>query len=351
MKTLADNVEFTQWLPELRRAVMSVRPDYFGLPPERRLRYRLDMPDEDRQAIVAALLRAHGHADADETARREPRHDVPVELKNRINEWLQPLVGIGEDAFSLNESFEAGKSILDFPTLLAYDQDDHQFQEKARSKIDPSYVQRPYAGALHSTWGRCMVGGRLCYVSLSMLACHVGGAMQEAADEEIERLIPHRYVPGPNDGDAEGGLIQWDRRLDAGGQEGLLEELQSRVWAFEAKRRNELMIELRDHPRRATYLVENPFRDVEADEQHLLVIFTDPSALEKIRFTSFLSDCRALSKPLEDLALVEGRETGRTIAYVNEQHLELVQSFDPNVVRFRRRRKVMMHPTTFHGLG
>jgi hypothetical protein len=330
---------------------MSVRPDFFGLPSMQRQRYRVDMPDEDRQAIVSALLKAHGQADAEKIARKESYDTVPVEIKNRINEWLQPLVGIGEDAFSLNESFEAGKSILDFPTLLAYDQDDHAHQEKARSAVDPDYLQRPYAGALHATWGRCMVGGRLCYVTLSMLALHLGSAMEEVADEEIERLIPRRYVPGPRDGSVEGGLVQWDRRLDAGGQEGMLEELQSRVWNFLAKRRDELLIDFRDHPLNATYLVENPFPDVEADEQNLLVIFSDPSVLEKIRFTSFLSDCRAPAQPADDLALVKGRETRPMIEFVNEQHLELMRTFDPRVVRFRRRRKVMMHPKTFQDLG
>lgn len=350
-KVLAENVEFTHWSPELRRAVMSVRPDFFGLPSEQRLRYRVDMPDEDRQAIVLALLKANGHVDAEKITRRESYDTVPVELKNRINEWLQPLVGIGEDAFSLNESFEAGKSILDSPTLLDYDKNDHAYQEKARSAVDPGYLQRPYAGTLHATWGRCMVGGRLCYLTLSMLALHLEGAMEEAADEEIERLIPHRYVPGPRDGSVEDGLVQLDLRLDAGGQERMLEELQSRVWNFLAKRRDELLIDFRDHPLNATYLVENPFPDVEADEQNLLVIFSDPSVLERIRFASFLSDCRALAQPREGLALVEARETKRMIEYVNEQHLELVRTFDPKVVHFRRRRKVMMHPKTFQDLG
>lgn len=348
---LTEDVEFAHWSPELRRAVMSVRPDFFGLPAMQRLRYRVDMPDEDHQAIVSALLKAHGHADAEKIARRESYDTVPVEIKHRINEWLQPLVGVGEDAFSLNEHFEAGTSILDFETLLAYDQNDHALDEKARSAVDPAYMQRPYVGALNAAWGRCMVGGRLCYLTLSMLAYDLGRAMRKVAGEAIERLIPHRYVPGPLDGAVEDGLVQWDRQLDAGGQEGLLEELQLRAWDFVAKRREELLIDFRDHPLNATYLVENPFPNADANEQNLLVIFSDPSALEKIRFASFLSDCRALAQPADDLALVKSRETRRVIEYVNEQHHELVRTFDPKVVRFRRRRKVMMHPKTFQDLG
>lgn len=345
-----DDQEFTRWPPELRRAVMSVRPDYFALPFPDRLRYRVDLPKVDRQGIVAALLKLHGHAYADSIAREEAERQVAVELQNQINEWLQPLIGLGEAAFSLNEHFEPGRSLLDFQTLLAYDQNSHAFQEDARSAEDPDYVRRSYAGALNGTWARCLRDGRLCYLTLTMAASRVIERIDEAANEEMERLIPHRYVLGPNHGREEYGQIQWDQRVDAAGQEGLLEELQRRVWAFESERLCALQLEFNQRPLGATFLVESPYTTTDPGEQGLLVVFSDPSALERTRFTSFLSDCSEMFRPDDWLTSVEMRELEGTVQFVNEQHHELLRTFEPNVLPLRRRRKVMMQPRTFKDL-
>lgn len=195
-RSMVDEQELTHWTPELRRAVMSVRPDYFALPLPDRLRYRVDLPKADRHSIVAALLKLHGHAHADSIARGEAERQVAVELQNQINQWLQPLIGIGENAFSLNEYFKPGRPLPDFSTLLAYDKDDHAFQEEAKAAEIPGYVRRPYMGALNGTWARCLRNGRLCYLTLTMAASRVIDHIDEAANEEVERLVPHRYVPG-----------------------------------------------------------------------------------------------------------------------------------------------------------
>jgi hypothetical protein len=85
---------------------MVARPAFFAWPVEEQLRYRVTLPDDDREAIVAGLLRVHGQRRPAAWARLESHGRVPLDLQNRINEWLQPLVGIGEDAFSLNDLIE-----------------------------------------------------------------------------------------------------------------------------------------------------------------------------------------------------------------------------------------------------
>lgn len=122
-----------RWSPELRRAVMVARPEFFAWSAEDQLRYRVKLPHDDREAVVAALLREHGERRPAALAKLESHGRVPLDLQNRINEWLQPLKGIGEDAFALNEHFAEGSSILDFETLLDYDRDDHAFQQDAQS--------------------------------------------------------------------------------------------------------------------------------------------------------------------------------------------------------------------------
>jgi hypothetical protein len=344
--------DLSHWPPELRRALISVQPAYFGWSPDEQLRYRAKLPDADREAVVTALLRAQGRRRPEAAAKLESRGRVSLRLQHEINQWLQPLVGIGEDGFNLNESFAEGRSILDFPTLLAYDQDDHAYQEDARERDDPKHVRRPYAGALHATWARCLVDGRLCYLTLSMAAWYLYGAMQTAASDEIERLVPHRYARGPDDGKEEGGLIRWDHRVDAGGHEALLEELQHRVWDYEARRCQDLLVEFKDHGRAATWFIDDPYPDAAKAEaeSNLLIVFSDPEVLSRVRFTSFLGDCRAMEKPRHELNTLEDREVQAILNFAREQHDDLRRNFDPKEATLRKRLKVMLHPEVLRDL-
>ena len=119
------------WAPELRRALISVRPEYFTWSADERWRFRSKLPDADSTALIEALLKAHGRKRPAAMAKLESQGRIPLELQGEINQWMQPLVGIGEDSFSLSESFAADDSLLDFPTLLSYDQGDHAFQEES----------------------------------------------------------------------------------------------------------------------------------------------------------------------------------------------------------------------------
>jgi hypothetical protein len=149
--------------PELRRALTRVRPEFFGWPPERQLRYRAALPDEDCAAIVGFLVAALAGTDAAaaDLVKQEREGRLPLGLQNRVNELLLPLTGIGDDSFYLNEHLGERGSILDFPTLRAYDEQDHDFQEGVRAEEDANYEKQPYLGALHGCWARMLVGGRL----------------------------------------------------------------------------------------------------------------------------------------------------------------------------------------------
>lgn len=333
------------WSPELRRAVMAARPAFFAWPAEEQLRYRVRLPHGDREAIVAGLLREHGQRRPAAQARLESRSRVPLDLQNRINEWLQPLAGIGEDAFSLNEHFAEGRSILDFEMLIDYDRDDHAFQQEADQREVEGHVPEPYTGVLHGTWARMLVDGRLCYVTLSMTSWRLHGTMQEAADGEIEARIPHRHVRGPEDGKRdERGVIRWDTRVEAGGQEALLEELQHRVREEQFRRRRELGQIFHEQRQEVCFLDERPWEYQAPDERNLLVVFSGPDALAAVRFKSFLRDCRRIERPLAELRALEASEAKRMRAFVIAQHEDLIENFDPRVVPLRKKYKVMIHP-------
>jgi len=341
----APTANLERWSPELRRAVMVARPEFFTWPADEQLHYRVSLQHGDREAIIAALLREHGERRPAALARRESRSRLPLGLQNRVNEWLQPLLGIGDDAFSLNEHFAEGRSILDFETLLDYDRDDHAFQQDARQRDVADYRPEPYTGALHATWARLLVDDRLCYVTLTMASWQLYGVMEEAARAEIETRVPHRHVPGPEDGKRnESGSIRWDTRVDANGQEALLDELQRRVWDEQFRRRAEIGRLFSEQRLGTCFLDDAPWEAQAPDERNLLVVFSDPDALAAVRFTSFLRDCGRIERPLAELRALQVREAERMRAFVVEQHEDLVKNFDPKVVPLRKKLKVMIHP-------
>ena len=324
---------------------MVARPAFFAWSAKDQLRYRVAMPDEDREAIVAALLREHGERRPAALAKLESHGRVPLELQNRINEWLQPLKGIGEDAFALNEHFAEGSSILDFETLFDYDRDDHAFQQDAKQRDIKGYQPEPYTGALYGTWARVLVDGRLCYVTLTMASWQLCGAMEDAASAEIEVRIPHHHVRGPEDGKRdESGSIRWDMRVQANGQEALLDELQHRVWDEQFRRRCELGQLFCEQRQGACFLDDQPSENQDPNERNLRVIFSDPAALATVRFTSFLRDCRRIERPLTELRVLEAFEVKSMRDFVAAQHDDLVKNFDPKVVPLRKKLKVMLHP-------
>ena len=331
---------------------MVARPAYFAWSAEAQLRYRVRLPDEDRETIVAGLLREHHERRPAALAKLESQGRVPLTLQNRINEWLQPLMGIGEDAFALNEHSAEGSSILDFETLLDYDRDDHAFQQDANLRDLKGYQPEPYTGALHGTWARMLVDRRLCYLTLTMASWQLYGAMEDAASAEIESRLPHRHVPGPEDGKRdERGSVRWDMRVEANGQEALLEALQRRVWSEQLRRRSELGQLFCEQRQGVCFLDDHPWEHQDPKERNLLVVFSDPDALAAVRFTSFLRDCRRIERPLADLRALEAREAKAMRDFVAAQHDDLVKNFDPKVVPLRKKLRVMLHPQALRDMA
>lgn len=138
-----------RWRPELRRAMIKVCPEFFSWTPRKRERYGAHLPEEDKRRLDQALMKELFGARV-----RSWRRDasggkrIPSRELNRWNETILPLVGIGEDCFYLNEWLGKNKTILDFPTLRDYDEDDYRYQENARKQDDLSCASKAYRGSL-----------------------------------------------------------------------------------------------------------------------------------------------------------------------------------------------------------
>ena len=271
---------------------------------------------------------------------------IPLRELNRWNEAILPLVGIGEDCFYLNEWLGEHKTILDFPTLRDYDEDDYRYQENARKQNDPFYASKPYRGNLYLSWARLFVDEKFTYATLSMAAGYLLAHIEEVAADVMKARIPYRYVSGNNHGKTKGKSFQWDMRLAADGQESLLEELQHRVSEYTVARYEVLLTDWDRANRRGVYWVDTS----EPQERNLHFIFTDKGALSAVRFQFFVRDCRAIERGVDELNEAAKQEEILIKGFILQQHQELLQSFDPRVRRLRRRRKVFVHKDAFDDL-
>jgi hypothetical protein len=336
-----------RWSPALRRAVMRVRPEYFTWPLARRERYGVACPkkDEERlhQALCIALFgsKKKGRRGAATGAER-----LTLEEQHLFNQAILPLSGIGEDSFYLNEMLPKRKTLLSFQSLRDFDEQDYRFQEAARKEEDPNYLSKPYRGSLYLSWARLFVDEDFTYATLSMAAGYLYAHLNEITSDLIAAQIPHRHVPGNNHGKRERDGWQWDMKVDAGGKEALLAELQQQTYAYQNARHEELLNAWHEKDLAGVYLVDTSV----PNERNLHIVFSNLRALEAVRFRSFLRDCRALERPANELAQAEQEETHTLARFIEDKHQELLRSFDPKVVPLRKRRRIIMHKNAFDDL-
>jgi hypothetical protein len=326
---------------------MKTRPEFFSWPVEQQERWGLAMPEQDCACFEEALLaELFGRVYATQGEARAAADELSLDERNVWNEVVLPLHGIGEDCFFLNETFEDEESLLDFETVRDYDEDNYRFQEKVRKEEDPGYAGKPYRGSLYMNWARLFIDGRFVYLSLSMAAGYVYADIHDTSSELLKQHIPHRYVPGPNHGKLEGQSYEWDMRLAANGEEGILEELRRRVWEYEADRWEALLTSYDGSPVSGVYLLDES--DERESGQHF--VFTDKRALSAVRFRSFVRDCRRIERPAKELAAPLEKERFALTAFVDEQLAEVRRTYDPKVSRLAKRHKVRVMKGAFDKL-
>lgn len=329
--------------PVLRRAVIHARPDFYSWNEARQLHYRMHMPDDERFVLERSVFHDLYGVDCDtEKSLQEAWDAVPIGELDAINETLLPWRGIGEDSFFLNECIPTTDR-LRFDTLDEYVRDDHAFQESARQEHDTSHAPMPYQGNLYACWARLFVDGTFRYATLNSLAGHLNSHISEYGHDLLDTLIPHRHVPGPDDGKPEGDCIIWDMRTDADGLEPQLDELTSRLYHYEHRRWLELLDEFDRQADAAVYM-----QDISngVDEQ-LNFVFSDKTAMARVRFRHFLRDCRRLEREVSALEAYERREADLISSFLHEQHADIMRNFNPRVAKLKKRRKVLLHKDAF----
>jgi len=320
---------------------MAARPDFFALPPEERERFAAHLSDADETAFERVLLvELFGIPAATDEEVAGAIEALDEDQRNVLNAAVLPLFGIGEDSFLLNESFAKGDSLLNYETVADWDRGSFDFQERARKEEDPEYAGQPYLGYLYGGWARLFVDGRFTYATLSMAAAHVHAQVDSHADEVIATLIPHRHVRGSEHGKPVSGGYQWDLRVDAEGREAFLDELRRRSYTYLGERHQALARSWDEQRRGAAYLVEHS----EGGEHSLNVTFSDRTALQAVRFRSFLDDCRRLERPASELEPQIEAEKVAVEEFLRSTLADIEANFDPTVVPLRKKSKVVLAP-------
>lgn len=323
----------------IRRAIISVVPDYFAWTAEAQERYRANMPDDDdfriRQIVINVLFGIKTTTRDDLEAALDAFDGGQYLL---LNSTLLQLTGIGDDFFLLNEYFAENTSLLDFETVYDYDHADHVFQESWRQRDIPDYTAKPYRGSLYFRWARLQINGVFHYANLCTMAGYVHSKLEEFGFDKINGLIPHEYVEGKNHGKREGQGALFDMRIDAGGLEQQLEELKDRYYRYLSSRFESLLDSYHTNAIKRVYQID----DNQETEPHRSFIFTDITALQAVRFRHFMQDCNAIQGDPEELKPLIEQEYQEAVGFLEHAHQDIVANFDPKVVKLRKKMKVII---------
>ena len=258
----------------------------------------------------------------------------------KFNAALLPLQGIGENFFWLNEYFDAQKTILSFETLYDYDFDDHQFQQNAKERDFKDVQRRLYKGCLYLTWARLMINERFHYATLTMASGYVYYELEEFGQNYIKELIPHEYIEGKNHGVSQRDGYLWDYKLDAGGKEPQLEELEYRFWGY-LKKEKDSLDNYFDKESLQQVLI---FDESLPEEPCCHFVFTDKMVLKKIQFKTFMRDCWNVERKDHSGFIKKiDNEKQKLRSYLDVQYQDIMTNFDPNVLKFRKKYKIVCH--------
>jgi len=320
-----------------RKALMAADAYYHAWPAEQQERFRATMNEASRTKVRRVLLDSLLGIQCDDKTADEVWDDVPLEKLNVLN-WASLFTsGIGEDNLYLNESMGNEKSLLNFTTLYDYDYDDHLFQEEARYRDIPNYAGADYFAYRHPSWVRLLINSQFYYATFLSLATHLTDEIEEAGNDIVEQLIPHKYVAGENNGKPEKEGFLWDMQLDADGQENQLDELKSR-WYCYLQERWLILSKINAENLPAVYTQDKNWDD---DPQRFF-IFNNEVALKKIRWRYFLSDCEPLMDGYSIVTDLVKQEVKSARDFLTENHQEILTNFDPKVVKLRKKRKIIM---------
>jgi len=328
-----------------RRALIAADQNYYSWPAQQQEKFRATMDDAAQSRVEAVLLKSLLGIKCTAENASEIWRDLPLSKLDNLN-WAKLLTsGIGDDHIYLNESMAKNKSLLEFNSIYDYDYDDYLFQEQANKKEFKDYKGRDYYALRFSCWARLIINDQFYYATLYSLAGYLTGEIEDKSHDCIQRIIPHEYVEGKENGKRVKGGFRWDMQADAGGKEKQLDELNSRLYSYVQERWLELSKEFtRTSP---AVFIEDNHQDGELNRNF---IFCNEDALKQVRWKHFLVDCKPLIADFTNVTKRAEQEVAKAETFLQEEHEDIKKNFDPKVLKLKKKMKVVVAPGAFDGL-
>lgn len=329
-----------------RQALIAADKSYYSWSPEQQEKFRATMSEPAQNKVESILLNSLLDFKSTPENAGEIWSELPLSKLDNLN-WAKLLVtGIGDDYIFLNESMAENVSLLDFNSLYDYDYDDYLFQEQANKKEFKNYTARDYYALRFSRWARLIINDQFYYINLYSLAGYLTDEMEDKSRDLIEKLIPHEYIEGEENGKQVKGGFCWDMQVDAAGKEKQLDELKSRWYKYTQQRWLELSQEFTQQP--PAVFVEEIKQKGELNRNY---IFNNEEALKQIRWKHFLADCEPLAAEFINVTERAEKEIARTEAYLKKEHEDIMKNFDPKVVKLKKKMKVVLAPGALDDLA
>ena len=153
-------------------------------------------------------------------------------------------------------------------------------------------------------------------------------------------------VHGKDDGKPEKGGFLLDMRIDANGYEGQLEELKHRWYRYQYEHWFTLSKRFEQLPP-AVYVHDEKWDS----DPHRSFIFSNAELLHHLRWRYFIADCKFFMTDYSTLAKDITQEIEQTRIWITDNHKDVMNNFDPNVVKLRKKRKIIMTPGALDDLS
>ena len=307
----------------LHAALMRHHNDFFKMTKEEQEVFKLQEHDELNEKIHTYVMKALDYGEDEDNPEKQLEY----------NKIVLPYRGIGHGYFMLNE-FDWNEDILKHKNLYEYNEAYHNWQEEAL-KDDENFPDAESSELYNrfASWARVIINGEFHYLNLNSIQIWLQWELEEFSGDWIDKEIPHEYVPGPDNGKKVDGGYLWDMRTDANGLEGWYEQIQS----FSYKWMQETFENHKDVFNKV-YIIDTSENEFDPSKDY---IFGSLNILKEITFKNFINDCEKVKGDIKDIIDYKDKVMNEFKSAL-ENELVKIKKTAPNVVKFKKKMKVVM---------
>lgn len=262
--------------------ITTEKADFFSLSKEEQDVYKMEHEDSLYNPYCSFLHKELFNLDYEKL----PEDDnvlSPTQILT-LNKHTQYLSGIGKDWFSINESFDTGKSTLSYETLYDYDYEDFFYQENAIAENSKNYTPRKdYEIKMNFMWARGFYKEEFTYYIMSGLKNYIISFIDNVLEDWISSKFPSN-VEIVNKQTLPNGMISSTISVNASGNENILNYIKRK--AIDYSKNLELNYPIFNEDK-IYFLEEN---NLEKNDPTLYLIFSNENTLKNTRIRTFSED-------------------------------------------------------------